>query len=70
MQWLGLIADVLLAIIGSVLLLYAYRFLGKPPGADPEYDAAMARRGPTLKIVGWLSFVMVAIALAGYVVGG
>jgi hypothetical protein len=70
MRWIGLGADVLLACIGVILLLYAYRVLGKPPGVDEKYDAAMARQSPTYKIMGWVIVAMALIGLLDHLAGG
>jgi hypothetical protein len=70
MRWLGLGADVLLAVVGVIILLYAHRVLGKPAGADARYDAALARQAPTYKICGWIIVVMAIIGLLDHLVGG
>jgi hypothetical protein len=70
MRWVGLGADVLLACVGVILLLYAYRVLGKPPGADEKYDAAMARQSPTYKVSAWVIVVLALLALLDHLVGG
>jgi hypothetical protein len=51
------------AICGVVILLYSYRLLGKPVGADEKYDAAMSRHSSGYKIVGWSCVVMAIIGL-------
>jgi len=62
MRWFGLTSQALMGICGCVILLYAYRRLGKPPGADDKYDAAMSRQGSTYKVLGWC---IVALAIIG-----
>jgi hypothetical protein len=66
MRWALLAGDVALAVLGIVVLLYGYRVLGKPPGADERYDAAMARQGGLCKASGWCMIGMAVIGLAGY----
>ncbi len=66
MRWALLGVDVLLAVLGIVVLLYGYRGLGKPPGMDPQYDAAMARQASSYKIMGWCMVGMAVIGLVGY----
>jgi hypothetical protein len=63
MRWIGLGAYVLLACLGVIQLLYAYRVLGKPPGADAQYDAAVARQGWMWKVSGWCIIGMAVIGL-------
>jgi hypothetical protein len=63
MDWIGLGTDGLLVCCGAIFLLYAYRLLGKPVGADDKYDAAMARQSSTQRVWGW---VIVAVALIGF----
>jgi uncharacterized membrane protein len=70
MRWVGLGTDVLLAVVGVILLLYAHRLLGKPAGADAKYDAALVRQTPTYKILGWIIVVMAIIGLLDHLVGG
>jgi hypothetical protein len=70
MRWIGLVIDVLLGICGVVILLYAYRLLGKPPGADEKYDAAMGRHVGIYKIVGWCIVLMTILALLDQLLGG
>jgi hypothetical protein len=65
-----LVADVLLACFGLWLLLTAYRVIGKVPGTDEKYDAAMARQGGTYKIIGWCSLATAIIGLLDHLVGG
>jgi hypothetical protein len=43
---------VLLAALGGVVLLYAYRILCKTPGRDKKYDAAVALQSPNVKVTG------------------
>jgi hypothetical protein len=66
MRWALLGADVVLAILGTVLLLYAYRVLGKAPGADKEYDAALVRQGTNYKVLGWCIVGMAVLGFIGY----
>jgi hypothetical protein len=61
---------VLLACLGVIQLLYAHRVLGKPPGADEKYDAAMARQSPIYKFVGWVIVAMALMGLLDHLVGG
>jgi hypothetical protein len=70
MRWVGLGADVVLACLGVWLLLTAYRVIGKPPGADEKYDAAMARQGTTYKTIGWCELIMAIIGLLDHLFGG
>ena len=66
MRWALLAGDIVLAVLGVVTLLYGYRVLGKPPGADERYDAAMARQGWLCRASGWCMVGMAAIGLVGY----
>jgi hypothetical protein len=67
MRWLGLGADVLMACCGAVILLHAYRVLGKPAGADAAYDAAMSRQSWLYKAAGWCIVAMATLVLIDYV---
>jgi hypothetical protein len=67
MRWTLLAVAVLLAALGVVVLLYAYRVLGKAPGADKEYDATMARLTPTYKVAGWCMVGMAVLGLISYI---
>jgi hypothetical protein len=69
MTWLMLGADVLLGCIGVYLLLVGYRAIGKPVGADEQYDVAMARQGATYKTVGWCAVGLAALGLLGGLLG-
>jgi len=69
MRWIGFCADLLMAVCGVILLLYAYRVLGKPPGADEKYDAAVVRHAPTQKIVGWIIVAMAIVGLLDHLIG-
>lgn len=60
---IGVAADALMAITGVVILLYAYRLLGKSAGADEKYDEVMTRHSSTYRIVGWSIVVMAIIGL-------
>jgi hypothetical protein len=66
MRWLSRGADVLLACLGVIQLLYAHRLVGKPPGTDEKYDAAMARQGWMWKASGWCIIGLAVIGLVGY----
>ena len=70
MRWMGLGADVLLAVFGVWLLLTAYRVIGQRPGADDKYDAAMARQAGAYKIIGWCVTGMAILALLDHLLGG
>jgi hypothetical protein len=70
MRWVGLAAEGLMAICGVVILLYAYRLIGKPPGADEKYDAAMSRQAGAYRIMGWCIVIMAIIALLDHLLGG
>jgi hypothetical protein len=61
-----LAGDILLLVLGIVVLLYAYRVIGKPPGADERYDAAMARKGVISKVLGWCVVGAGVLGLVGY----
>jgi hypothetical protein len=63
MRWLGLGADLMLAGLGIWMLLMGYRLIGKLPGADETYDAAMASQGRNYRTVGWCVVVMSVIGL-------
>jgi hypothetical protein len=67
-RWIGLAADALLACSGIVFLLYAYRVLGKPLGADEKYDAAMAHQSPNYKVFGWAIVAMALIGISNHLV--
>jgi hypothetical protein len=41
MRWVLLAGDILLLALGIVALLFGYRVIGKPPGADARYDAVV-----------------------------
>jgi hypothetical protein len=69
MRWIGLGADALMACLGVVCLLTAYRVIGKPAGVDPQYDAGMARQS-WQKIIGWCIIAMAIIGLLDHLVGG
>jgi hypothetical protein len=51
--WFLLGADLLLTVYAVWLLLTAYRVVGKPAGADEEYDAWHRQRADTYKLLGW-----------------
>ena len=70
MRWIGLGADVVLACLGVIQLLYANRVLGKPPGADEKYDAAMARQAWMWKASGWCIIGLAVIGLVSYLADG
>jgi hypothetical protein len=59
-------ADAVLAVIGVVILLYAYQVVGKRPGVDKEYDAAMTRQPPMYKIMGWCIIAMAVLGLLSF----
>jgi hypothetical protein len=69
-RWIGHWADVVLACCGVIILLYGYRVLGKPPGTDEKYDAAMARQVPVFKIMGSIIILMALVGLLDRLVGG
>jgi hypothetical protein len=56
---IGLIGTVVMGLSCVWLLLLAFRFLGKPAGQDPQYDAAIAYWSGTFKVVGVLGIVSV-----------
>ena len=68
MRWVLLGTDVLLAVLRAVLLLFGYRVLGKPPGTDEKYDAAMAQQAPTWKAAGWCMVCMAVLGVIGYLI--
>jgi hypothetical protein len=51
--WFLLGAELLLTVYAVWLLLTAYRVVGKPAGADEEYDAWHRQRAGTYKLLGW-----------------
>jgi hypothetical protein len=63
MRWVSLGVDGLLVCFGVLMLLYAYRLIGKPPGADPTYDAAMGRQAWLYKLGGWCVTLTAVIGL-------
>jgi hypothetical protein len=66
MRWALLVGDVAFAVLGILMLLYGYRLIGKRPGVDERYDAAMARQGWMYKASGWSLVGMAVIGLIGY----
>jgi hypothetical protein len=60
-----LAGDVVLLALGVVVLLYGFRVLGKPPGADERYDDAMTHKGVIYKACGWCAVVAAALGLVG-----
>jgi hypothetical protein len=69
MRWIGLVCDLALLLTGVVMLLYRYRVLGKAPGVDAQYDAAMARQAPMNTILTWVILSMAFIGLLNHFVG-
>jgi hypothetical protein len=69
MTWVYLAGDLLIGGMGVSLLLMAYRVIGKPIGADEQYDAGMARQAPTYKILGWCGVIMATLGLMGGFLG-
>lgn len=48
-----------------IALAYGYRYLGKPPGADPKFDAWYEKYGKMMRYCGWgmlVCFVPLLIA--------
>jgi hypothetical protein len=70
MRWVSLVANLLMLVCGTVMLLHAYRVIGKPPGADAKYDAQLAGASPTYKVVGWCVVVSSVLGLLDNLVGG
>jgi hypothetical protein len=70
MSWVWLTVDVLLLCGGIVLLLHAYRVIGKRPGEDEKYDAAMARSSVINKWLGWCIVAIAIIGLLEFLSGG
>ena len=50
---LSLLANLVSFALGVYYLLLLYRRIGKPEGADPEYDAGYRRWSGTYKLLGW-----------------
>jgi hypothetical protein len=55
----------LLAAFGVWQLLIAYRWVGKPPGADEKYDTWYRQWGGRLKLLGWWWVALTTLCLIG-----
>jgi hypothetical protein len=61
-----LVFDITLAVLGVVMLLFAYRMIGKPPGVDERYDAAMVHQAVIYKATGWCAIGMAVLGMVAY----
>jgi len=61
MDWIGFTGDALMALSGIVILLYAYRILGKPT-SDNENTGQRPMR-----IYKWFGWCIIAMAVTGFV---
>jgi hypothetical protein len=68
MRWISFLGSVVILIWAIWLLLLAYRVVGKAPGQDPKYDAAMEYWSGTFKVMGILAFIALALEVAGFIV--
>jgi hypothetical protein len=64
MRWFSLGTHLFLVAFGVWQLLIAYRVVGKPPLADPKYDAWHRQWAGTLKLLGWGVVVFTGLAIA------
>ena len=55
--------------LGVYYLLLLYRRIGKPEGADPEYDAGYRRWSGTYKLLGWGRVAFSIVGLIASLVG-
>ena len=74
MSWIGITGTIFEVLCSVWFLLLAYRVVGKPPGQDPKYDAAIEYWSGTFKVLGVLgitAFVLeLIVVLIGRVGGG
>jgi hypothetical protein len=69
LTWLSLLSDLALLALGVYYLLLVYRRIGKPEGADPEYDAGYRRWSGTYRLLGWGWVAPSILGLIGTLVG-
>ena len=66
MWWfLSLLGDLALMVYAVYCLLLAYRYIGKPEGADPKYDSWFKQWSGTYKLLGWGGVVLMTFGLIG-----
>jgi hypothetical protein len=68
MRWISLVGSVFVLLWAIWLLLLAYRVVGKKPGQDPKYDAAMEYWSGTFKVMGILALIALAMEVVELIV--
>ena len=66
---LALLANLVSFALGVYYLLLLYRRIGKPEGADPEYNTGYRRWSGTYKLLGWGWVAFSIVALIASLVG-
>jgi hypothetical protein len=68
-ELLWLISSLASLVFGVFCLLLGYRWIGRPEGADPRYDARYRQWGGIYKVLGWGWVVIALLGLWGKIAG-
>jgi hypothetical protein len=63
MSRIGITGTIFEILVSVWFLLLAYRVVGKPPGQDPKYDAAIEDWSLLFKVIGFLGITMFVLEL-------